>query len=274
MCEIPLDYVDAPHSAGSKSWSIARRLRPARGEGITKPGLVWLGGFASDMSGLKAQFVDKWAKKNGQAFLRFDYSGHGASKGKFIDGSISDWLEQSLSLFHQSTQGPQILIGSSMGAWIALLMARRLGLVENSKRLAGLILLAPAVDFTECLIWSQLDNPTQRMIIDQGQWLRPNAYGAQPTPITRLLIEDGRRHLLLGDIIKTHAPVHIIHGLRDSDVPWRHVLNLLDHICADPVTLSCIADGDHRLSRPEDLSQLGAALDHMIASLEQTAREE
>ncbi|NBT96655.1 MAG: alpha/beta fold hydrolase [Methylocystaceae bacterium] len=274
MCEIPLDYVDTPHSEGAKSWSIARRLRPAQGQGINKSGLVWLGGFASDMSGLKAQFVDEWAKKNGQAFLRFDYSGHGASKGKFIDGSISDWLEQSLFLFHQSTQGPQILIGSSMGAWIALLMARRLALVENPRRLAGLILLAPAVDFTECLIWSQLDSASQRTIIDQGQWLRPSAYAPEPTPITRLLIEDGRRHLLLGNVIKTHAPVHIIHGLRDTDVPWRHVLNLLEHICADPVTLSCIPDGDHRLSRPEDLSQLGAALDQMNASVERTAIEE
>ena len=274
MCEIPVEYVDARQSEGSKSWSIARRLRPAKGQGVTKPGLVWLGGFASDMSGLKAQFVDEWAKKNGQAFLRFDYSGHGASKGKFIDGSISDWLEQSLFLFHQSTQGPQILIGSSMGAWIALLMARRLALVENPKRLAGLILLAPATDFTECLIWSQLDNKTKHTIIDQGHWLRPSAYASDPTPITRLLIEDGRRHLLLGDMIKTHAPVHIIHGLRDEDVPWRHVLSLLEHICADPVTLSCIADGDHRLSRPEDLAQLGTTLDQMNASVERAAREQ
>ena len=270
MCEIPVEYVDARQSEGSKSWSIARRLRPAKGQGVTKPGLVWLGGFASDMSGQKAQFLDEWAKNNGQAFLRFDYSGHGASKGKFIDGCISDWLEQSLSLFKQSTQGPQIIIGSSMGAWIALLMARQFALTGNHRQLVGLILLAPAVDFTERLIWSHLDASTQRIILDKGQWLRPSDYASEPTPITHLLIEDGRRHLLFGDIIKTHAPVHIIHGLQDADVPWRHVLTLLEHICADPVSLTCIPDGDHRLSRNSDLSQMAAALDQMNASMATT----
>jgi pimeloyl-ACP methyl ester carboxylesterase len=254
------DFLTIPDLAGGPAWRIARRLTPAtRPE--AGPGLVWLGGFASDMTGTKAQFLAQKAQAQGRACLRFDYSGHGASEGRFTDGCIGDWLAQSVAVFEASTQGPQILIGSSMGGWLALLLARHLAAAGASARLAGLVMLAPAVDFTEELIWPELDAAARAELMEKGVWARPSDYAPEPTPITRRLIEDGRRHLLFGGMIRTHAPVHILQGMADPDVPWRHALRLVEHMSADPVTLSFIADGDHRLSRPQDLAQLAAAVD-------------
>jgi len=164
-------------------------LREARGAGRDRPGLVWLGGFASDMRGAKASFVDAYAASQGRALLRFDYSGHGESAfdtpgGRFEDGAIGDWLEQSLSLFEVSTRGPQILIGTSMGAWIALLLARRLNEIRLRDRLRALLLLAPAVDFTEELLWKMLPAAARRLIAEKGVYARPSPYGGPPTPIT------------------------------------------------------------------------------------------
>lgn len=256
-----LDFLDVPDPVGG-AWRIARRLRPAGPTGGNAPGLVWLGGFASDMEGTKANFLDDWARERGRACLRFDYSGHGRSGGRFEDGCIGDWLEQSLFLFEGSTQGPQIVVGSSMGAWIALLLARRLAEKGASGRLAGLVLLAPAVDFTEALIFASLDAAARRELEEKGVVMRPSDYGPE-TPITRKLIEEGRKHLLLGGLIRTHARVHIIQGMRDADVPWRHALTIVEHLSADPATLTFIADGDHRLSREEDLAQIAAAIETM-----------
>ena len=254
------DFLTIPNPAGGPAWRIARRLTPAT-RPDAGPGLVWLGGFASDMSGTKAQFLAERAQAQGRACLRFDYSGHGASEGRFIDGCIGDWLAQSVAVFEASTQGPQILIGSSMGGWLALLLARHLAAVGALARLAGLVLLAPAVDFTEELMWAELDAAARAELMEKGVWGRPSDYAPEPTPITRRLIEDGRRHLLFGGMIRTHAPVYILQGMADPDVPWRHALRLVEHMSADPVTLSFIADGDHRLSRPQDLAQLAAAVD-------------
>ncbi|MCX7898998.1 MAG: alpha/beta hydrolase, partial [Methylocystis sp.] len=169
MSDGGLDYIDIPNPAGG-SWPIARRLRRARGDGARTPGLVWLGGFASDMTGTKASFLDDWARETGRAFLRFDYSGHGQSGGRFEDGCISDWLEQSVAVFERSTAGPQIVVGTSMGGWIALLLARRLAEKNMSDRLAGLILLAPAADFTEALMWAGMDARARRDIEEKGVW--------------------------------------------------------------------------------------------------------
>ncbi len=254
------DFLTIPNPAGGPAWRIARRLTPAT-RPDAGPGLVWLGGFASDMSGTKAQFLAERAQAQGRACLRFDYSGHGASEGRFIDGCIGDWLAQSVAVFEASTQGPQILIGSSMGGWLALLLARHLAAAGALARLAGLVLLAPAVDFTEELMWAELDAAARAELMEKGVWGRPSDYAPEPTPITRRLIEDGRRHLLFGGMIRTHAPVYVLQGMADPDVPWRHALRLVEHMSADPVTLSFIADGDHRLSRPQDLAQLAAAVD-------------
>jgi pimeloyl-ACP methyl ester carboxylesterase len=265
LSETAMDVIDVENPCGGEPWRIARRLRTATGKGDGGPGLVWLGGFASDMESTKAGFLDAWAQERGRAFLRFDYSGHGASEGRFEDGCIGDWLEQTAALFDRSTKGPQIVVGSSMGGWIALLLARRLAEKKESHRLAGLVLLAPAVDFTEELMWRNLDEATRREIMEKGAWMRASQYSVTPTPITRRLVEDGRNHLLLGGIIRAHARIHILQGMADPDVPWRHALTLVEHLSADPVTLTFVADGDHRLSRPEDLAQLGAAVALMSA---------
>jgi pimeloyl-ACP methyl ester carboxylesterase len=268
MRETPVDFVEVANPDGD-DWRIARRLtraaRPATG-----PGLVWLGGFASDMDGTKAQFLDDWARARGRACLRFDYSGHGRSGGHFADGCIGDWLAQSVALFEGSTEGPQIVVGSSMGGWLALLLAQRLAARGATARLAGLVLLAPAVDFTEELLWPTLDPDARRAINEAGVWARPSPYGPQATPITRRMIEDGKKHSLFGGVIRSWGPTHILQGMADPDVPWRHALRLVEQMAGDPVTLSFIADGDHRLSRPEDLALLAAA----VALVESQSREE
>ncbi|MGD9543737.1 MAG: alpha/beta hydrolase [Methylocystis sp.] len=254
-----LDFLDVPNPAGGV-WRIARRLRAATAAAANAPGLVWLGGFASDMDGTKASFLDEWAQVRGRACLRFDYSGHGRSEGRFEDGCIGDWLEQTEAVFERSTQGPQIVLGSSMGGWITLLLAQRLAAKGESSRIAGLILLAPAVDFTEALMWERFDEATRRELMEKGVLpAKEPDHGA----VTRRLIEEGRDHLMLGGLIRAHARVHILQGMRDDAVPWRHALTIVEHLSADPTTLTFIADGDHRLSRPEDLAQLAAAVETM-----------
>ena len=238
----------------------ARRLAYRDRLGIAdRPGLVWLGGFRSDMLATKAEALDVYCEANQRSFVRFDYSGHGESEGVFRDGTISRWLEDSRGLVEATTQGPQILVGSSMGGWLALLLARDLAAAGTP--VAGLVLIAPAVDFTEALLWAGLDQASRRAIEVEGVYLRPSAYSSEPVPITRALIEDGRRHLLLGGDIRSHAPVHILQGMRDDDVPWRHAMMLVEHFAADPVIVTLIKDGDHRLSRPQDIARLIAAVE-------------
>src|SRR5689334_6907063 len=224
------------------------------------PGLFWLGGFNSDMRGTKALALDEWAAAQRRACVRFDYSGHGESGGAFVDGTIGRWLEESLAVFEQFCRGPQVVIGSSMGGWMALLLAR-----EISKRpaprasLAGLVLIAPAPDFTEELMWKSFSPEIRREIESKGVWLRPSEYG-DPYPITRNLIEEGRNHLLLGSAIEVGCPVRILQGAQDPDVPWRHVFALMHRLPADDVVLTMIQDGDHRLSRPQDIARIIAAV--------------
>lgn len=226
----------------------------------TNPGLFWLGGFKSDMKGTKAEALDRWAGKEGRACLRFDYSGHGESGGLFTEGTIGRWLEESLAVYLYFARGPQLIIGSSMGGWLALLLARALGPNKDAAPIAGMVLIAPAVDFTEELMWKQFSDATKREIQEKGKWLRPSEYGDEPYPITRGLIEDGRNHLLLGGLIETGCPVHILQGVQDPDVPWRHAVELVSRFSRDDVVLTLIKDGDHRLSRPEDIDRLIAAI--------------
>jgi len=236
--------------------TIAVRTR----EGKT-PGLFWLGGFKSDMKGTKAEALDRWAESEGRACLRFDYSGHGESGGAFTDGTIGRWLEESLAVYRHFAKGPQVVIGSSMGGWLALLLAARLRALKGSAPpIAGMVLIAPAVDFTEALMWKQFSPAIKREIEEKGLWTRPSEYEPGGYPITRGLIEEGRKHLLLGGLIETGCPVHILQGVLDPDVPWRHAEELVTRLSRDDVVLTLIKDGDHRLSRLEDLERLIAAV--------------
>src|SRR6266481_7790303 len=224
------------------------------------PGLIWLGGFNSDMTGTKALALDAWAAERGRACVRFDYSGHGESGGAFIDGTIGRWLEESVAVFEQFCQGPQVVIGSSMGGWMALLLAREMARRPASRAsLAGLVLIAPAPDFTEELMWKGFSPEARAEIETRGVWLRPSHYG-EPYPITRALIEEGRNHLLLGSAIDVGCPVRILQGAQDPDVPWRHAFALAHRLPADDVVLTVIQDGDHRLSRPQDIARMIAAV--------------
>jgi pimeloyl-ACP methyl ester carboxylesterase len=224
------------------------------------PGLFWLGGFHSDMKGTKAVALDEWAAEHGRACVRFDYSGHGESGGAFIDGTIGRWLEESVAVFAQFCAGPQVVIGSSMGGWMALLLARELAKPAASRAsLAGLVLIAPAPDFTEELMWKGFSPEAKRDIETRGVWLRPSEYG-EPYPITRALIEEGRNHLLLGSAIEVGCPVRILQGAQDPDVPWQHAFALAHRLPSDDVVLTMIQDGDHRLSRPQDIARIIAAV--------------
>jgi len=239
---------------------IAVRARAGGG-----PGLFWLGGFNSDMQGTKALALDAWAAEHGRACVRFDYSGHGESGGAFIDGTIGRWLEEAVAVFGQFCRGPQVVIGSSMGGWMALLLARALANRDAKQAtLAGLVLIAPAPDFTEQLMWNAFSDEVRDEITTKGVWMRPSEYGdGTPYPITRALIEEGRNHLLLGSAIEVGCPVRILQGAQDPDVPWRHAFALAHRLPAEDVVLTMIQDGDHRLSRPQDIARIMAAVAEM-----------
>ena len=239
--------------------SLARTIAVRRRVG-TSPGLFWLGGFASDMKGTKAVALDAWAATTGRGCVRFDYSGHGESGGAFADGTISRWLEESLAVFDRFCEGPQVVVGSSMGGWMALLLARELAKRSTSRAsLRGLVLIAPAPDFTEDLMWKAFPPEIKAQIEQTGVWLRPSAYG-EAQPITKALIEDGRKHLVLGATIDTGCPVRILQGAKDPDVPWQHAFELTHRLPSEDVVLTMIQDGDHRLSRPQDISRLLATI--------------
>ncbi|MEQ8296093.1 MAG: alpha/beta hydrolase [Nitratireductor sp.] len=224
------------------------------------PGLVWLGGYRSDMLGTKAEQLDLWSAENGHACVRHDYSGHGESGGAFRDGTISRWLAESLAVFRHFTDGPQILVGSSMGAWIALRMVQELNRGRADDRVAGLVLIAPAPDFTVELMEPQLTDRHRRDLEQKGYFEEPSEYGPEPNVYTRALFEDGARNRVLTGLIETHCPVTVLQGMQDTDVPYTHALKLVDHLPAEDVTLTLIRDGDHRLSRPQDIALLCRAL--------------
>jgi pimeloyl-ACP methyl ester carboxylesterase len=233
------------------------------------PGLFWLSGYKSDMKGTKAAALAQWADAHGRACIRFDYSGHGESGGAFTDGTIGRWLEDSVAVFDACCRGPQILIGSSMGGWLALLLVRALrqraaaNASETSAApppIAGLVLIAPAIDFTEELMWKRFTPDIKQELADKGVWQRPSAYSPEPYVVTQRLIDEGRNHLLLGGMIETGCPVRILQGVEDPDVPWQHAVELTSRLACDDVVLTLVKDGDHRLSRPEDIERLLGAV--------------
>jgi pimeloyl-ACP methyl ester carboxylesterase len=239
--------------SGSERRRIAVRERSG-----TAPSLFWLSGYKSDMKGTKAAALAHWAEEAGRACIRFDYSGHGESDGEFTDGSVGRWLADSLGVFDACCRGPQVLIGSSMGGWLALLMVRALRqrLQAAPASVIGLVLVAPAVDFTEELMWKRFTPAIRQQLEEKGVWARPSEYALEPYLVTRKLIEEGRNHLLLGGMIETGCPVRILQGVEDPDVPWRHAVELVSRLASDDVVLTLVKDGDHRLSRPEDIDRL------------------
>lgn len=242
---------------------IAAKVRNAPDSNNSAAGTLWLGGYRSDMAGSKAEAICVHQGQKGAASVRFDYSGHGASGGAFIDGTISRWLEESLAVFDAYCMGPQILVGSSMGGWIALRMAQELKKRGQSERIAGMVLIAPAPDFTVELMEPELSEAEKQALATQGYFEEPTPYGPDPNIYTRALFDDGRKNRVLDTIIDIDAPVRIIQGMDDPDVPWRHALKLVDHLPATNVELTLIRDGDHRLSRPEDIARILAAVDQI-----------
>jgi pimeloyl-ACP methyl ester carboxylesterase len=238
-----------------------RQLAVLRRPGRT-PGLFWLGGFKSDMTGAKAETVDAFGASHGLAVTRFDYSGHGRSGGDFNLGTVSRWLEEAAAVF-ATTAGPQLVVGSSMGGWLALLLLRQLRR-SGAPRVHGLVLIAPATDMTELML-AQMPAKYRKLLDRQGFIDTPSDYAAEPYRINRTLIEDGRQHLLFGRAIETGCPVAILQGARDRDVPKEHALKLVQHLLSDPVTLTLVPDGDHRLSRPQDLELLSRTIERMLA---------
>lgn len=247
---------------GSEERSIAVRFAPAaRAGGI---GLFWLSGYKSDMASTKATALATWAKDKGFGATLFDYSGHGLSGGAFTDGTIGRWLEEAFAVFTTVTRGPQVIVGSSMGGHIALLLLRKLAkeAPEEARRVRGAVLIAPAWDMTEELMWKQFPEDARRILIDDGVFLLPSEYG-EPYQITRALIEDGRDHLFARRPFDPGCPVIILQGLLDPDVPATHTRELLTFLKGQKVRLVEIPDGEHRLSRPEDLAKLFAAIEEL-----------
>lgn len=226
------------------------------------PTFLWLGGYRSDMTGTKAQVLAAWAHERNQAFVRFDYSGHGRSGGTFADGTISAWTADALAMLDYQTRGPVVLVGSSMGGWIALLAAR-----ARPERLAGLLLIAPAADFTERLIEPSLTPEARVALAATGRWEQSSACDAAPYVITREFLEDGRANSVMNAPIPVAGPVRIFAGGADPDVPLAHVLDLAGRIQAQDLEIHIVGDGDHRLSRPQDLEKLRTLADGLAGSL-------
>ncbi len=246
--------------------TIAYRRRLAAAAGRAWPGIVFLGGFASDMGGTKAAALDKFCADRGQAFLRFDYMGHGESSGDFADGTIGSWTADALAVLDELSEGPQILVGSSMGGWIMLNVA-----LARGHRIAALVGIAAAPDFTEA-IWHGLGPDGQVGLLRDGQIFLPSDYSAAPYPITRRLIEDGRNHLRLAAALPIDVPVRLMQGMKDPDVPWQTALALAERLAGEDVQLTLIKDGDHRLSRDQDLDLLFRTLARLSSTLSSPRR--
>ena len=219
------------------------------------PGIVFLHGLRSDMTGTKAVALADWARRTGRAFLRFDCSGHGLSSGRFEEGAIGDWFEDAQAALDRLTEGPQVLVGSSMGGWLALLLARAM-----PGRVKGLVGIAAAPDFTEDSMWAQATEAQRAALLRDGFIQRPSDYGDAPYVITRRLIEDGRAHLVLRDPLPLPFPVRLLHGTADTDVPLGVALRLMDHAASPDLQLTLVKDADHRFSSPACLGLIEAAI--------------
>jgi pimeloyl-ACP methyl ester carboxylesterase len=219
------------------------------------PIVVFLGGYASDMTGTKATYLEAWCRDRGRAFVRFDYQGHGRSSGHLLDGTIGAWRDDALAVVAACAPGPLLLVGSSMGAWIMVLVA----LALPAERLHALVGLAAAPDFTEDLLWDRLDADQQTALQRDGVIRLPSAYG-EALPFTWRLVEDGRRHLVLRGPIPLHCPARLLHGTADEDVPWETSRRLATALTGRDVTVTLVKDGGHRLSEPHELALLGATI--------------
>lgn len=230
------------------------------------PSLLWLTGLKSDMISTKAEALAAWTAQRGLGLTRFDYSGHGRSEGAFEDATVSDWLEESEAVFREVTRGPQILVGSSTGGHLALLLLRRLMETspEDASRVRGLVLIAPAWDLTEELMWSRYSDEARREILEKGRWVQPSAYDPAGYVITRRFIEDGRRHLIKDAAFDPGRPVLVLQGVQDRDVPVEHARTLATVLQGDRVRITEVADGEHRLSRPEDLEKLYGLIESLL----------
>jgi len=242
--------------AGEASRRIAYLCDP--GDSANGPGVVWFGGLKSDMAATKATALSDWAQRNARPYLRFDYSGHGRSERAFEDCTIGEWLEESLAILSHACKGPQILVGSSMGGWLTLLAMRHITREKPTLpySVAGAVLIAPAWDMTETLMWDRFNAEARRAVEEDGAYHRPSAYGDDPYIISAKFIEEGRDHLFKGQSFDPGAPVRIIQGMRDPDVPHDHVLGLIELLARDDVTMTLVKDGEHRMSRPQDLALL------------------
>lgn len=223
------------------------------------PGVVFLGGFRSDMEGTKALYLQDWATRQGRAFLRFDYSGHGQSSGEFLEGSIGDWFQDARAVITGLTTGPQILVGSSMGGWISLLVAKAM-----PQQVAGLIGIAAAPDFTEDSMWASFTQDQRATLLQEGRFLLPSDYDASPYVITRRLIEDGRSHLILRDPLELPFPVRLLQGTLDTDVPPAVALRLLDHAQSPDLRLTLVKGADHRFSSPACLELVAQSIEDVL----------
>ena len=236
-----------------------RRIAFQRSNG-RGPGVVFLGGFKSDMTGTKAAWLHDWARQQNRAFLRFDYSGHGDSCGSFEEGCIGDWFDDARHVIEALTDGPQVLVGSSMGGWISLLVARAM-----PQRVAGLVTIAAAPDFTEQGFWTGFDDAQRDTLMRAGRVELPSDYSDQPYVITRRLIEDGRDHLVMDQPLPLPFPVRMLQGTADADVPVDWAMRLLDHARGNDIRLTLVKGGDHRFSTPECLALIGQSIDDVLA---------
>lgn len=251
---------------------IATRVQAAATEGAGGPGIVWLPGFNSTMTSTKASVMRGWTKQWDVALTRFDYFGHGETGGALADGTMGIWIADALATIEAHANGPQILVGSSMGGWVAIEVARALAQRAHHRKdssvpaptVAALVLIAPAWDMTERLMWDKFPDAVREEVMTQGQWLRPSAYGDDPYPITRDLIEDGRTRLLADRPFDPGCPVRIIQGAQDEDVPVAHVMELFEHLTGDNMRITIVKDAGHRLSRPQDLALLRATVSEFV----------
>lgn len=238
-----------------------RTLHPARPAGPT--GLMWLGGFKSDMTGTKAEALAHWAAKARRPLTRFDYFAHGASSGDFRQGTIGRWREDALAVFDELAEGPQVLVGSSMGGWIALLVA-----LARPERVKALVLIAPAADFTQELMWEGFSDEVKAVLMRDGIYREPSDYDDEPYEITLGLIEEGRNHLLLDAPVNIDVPVRVLQGMRDESVPWQHAMRLVERLTSEDVEVHLSKAGDHRLSGAEDLARLMATVAEVVERVE------
>jgi pimeloyl-ACP methyl ester carboxylesterase len=222
------------------------------------PTVVFLGGYASDMTGTKATYLEGWCRASGRAFLRFDYQGHGLSSGHFTDGTIGLWRDDALAVLRECTEGPLVLVGSSMGAWIAVLVA-----LAMPERIHALVGVASAPDFTEDLLWARIGEDERARLRRDGAIRPPSRYG-EPLPFTWRLVEDGRRHLVLRAPIPLSCPVRLLHGTADEDVPWETSRRLAEALLSRDVALTLVKDGGHRLSEPHELALLGVTVESLL----------